>query len=114
MIVFLFSLLLNSFAVFITAKLLPGISINGLSTSLIVAVVIGLLNALIRPAIYALTLPVNILTMMIATLLISALVILVAGKIVEGFTVDSYLYALLFALILSIVNGIIHSFAFYY
>jgi putative membrane protein len=114
MIVLLFSLLLNSIAVFVTARVLPGVMIDSLGTSLVVAVLIGLLNTLIRPAIFALTLPVNILTMTLVTLILNTFVVVLAGKIVPGFFVHSYLYALLFALVLGIVNGFIHSFASYY
>lgn len=114
MIVFLFSFFLNGLAVFALAKLMPGVAIDAVGASLALAAAIGLINALIRPAIHAICLPVNILTVSIATFLISALVILFAAQFVPGFTVDSYLHTAIFALVLAIINGLVHSFAFYY
>lgn len=99
--------LINALIIFIAPKLLSGIQIADFATALITALVIGLLNAILKPILIFLTLPLTILTLGLFTFVISAILILLASKFVPGFTVTSFWYALLLSLILSIVNGII-------
>ncbi len=103
----LIRLVISTVAVFVTAYILPGIHLEGGWTkALIVAVVLGLVNAFIRPILLILTLPINILTLGLFTFVIMALMILLVGAIVPGFVVDNFWWALAFALIFSIINGL--------
>jgi putative membrane protein len=95
--------------VFGIAHFLPGVHVAGFYTSMIVAIVLGLLNIFIKPIMVLLTLPFTIVTLGLFLLVINALVILLCTKIVGGFTVDSFLVAMLFSIILSVLQSIAYS-----
>lgn len=98
--------LLSAIAIGITAYLLPGVHIEGGAvTVLVLAVVLGLINAILKPILKLLTLPITILTLGLFSLVINALLILLAARIVPGFMVDGFWWALLFSIVLSLVNG---------
>lgn len=96
--------LISAVIIFVLANVLPGIAVAGFVTALVVAVILGLVNAIIRPIILILTLPINILTLGLFTFVINALMVLLAAAIVPGFGVASFWWALLFSIILSVVN----------
>ena len=102
-------LLLNALAVFILADVLEGVSVNGYLGAVIVAIVIAILNVLVKPLLILLTLPVTIMPLGLFLLVINALIILLADKLVDGFGVSSFLTALLFSILLSILQSILHS-----
>jgi len=112
----LLKLVISAIAVLITDLLLPGVSLgdmgttNGLLTALLTAAVLGLLNALLKPILIFFTLPVTILTLGLFLLVINAVIVLIAAKLVSGFTVDSFWWALGFSLVLSVVQGILQGF----
>ncbi|HBU11118.1 MAG: hypothetical protein US57_C0028G0002 [Candidatus Moranbacteria bacterium GW2011_GWC2_37_73] len=101
---------LRALAIMITAYLLPGIVLKSFFVALIVAVVLGLFNTILKPILIILTLPITILTLGLFTLVINAGMIMLTSNIVDGFYVQSFWWALLFSLILSLVNAILHSF----
>lgn len=92
-------------AIAVAAWLLPGIHIAGIVPLLVLAIVLGGLNLFIRPILVVLTLPLTIVTLGLFALVINALLIMVAGAIVPGVTVDGFLWAVLFSIVLSIVRG---------
>lgn len=96
--------LASALAVFITAYVLPGVVVSGFMSALAAALIIGILNAIIRPILVILTLPINILTLGLFTLVINAGLIMLASKIVPGFVVQGFFWALMFSLVLSLVN----------
>jgi len=102
-------LLIRTLAVLITAYLLPGVELEGLWTALVVVVVLGLFNILVKPIIIVLTLPVNILTLGLFTLVINGLLVLLTSLMVKGFMVDSLWTGLLFSLLLTIINWFLNS-----
>jgi len=89
------------------AYFIPGVTVDGLKTALILAVVLGLINLIIKPILILVTLPVNILTLGLFTFVINALLILLASSIVKGFEVNGFLTALFFGIILSAINFIL-------
>lgn len=100
---------LRALAIMITAYLLPGVVLKGFFAALVVAVVLGLFNTVLKPILVILTLPINILTLGLFTLVINAGLIMLTSEIVSGFSVKSFWWALLFSLILWLVNTILHS-----
>jgi putative membrane protein len=102
--------LISALAVIISAYLLPGVTINGFFAALVVAVVLAAINLLIKPIILVLTLPINIVTLGLFTLVINAALVLLAAAIVPGFGVAGFWWALLFALVLSIVGAVLGQF----
>lgn len=100
----LVTLILNALAVFVTDYILSGVSLDSFKTSIIVAVVLGIVNTFLRPILNLLALPINILSLGLFSLVINALLVLLVAFLVEGFNVDGFLWALAFSLVLSIVN----------
>ncbi len=105
----LLTLILSTIAVFVAANILPGVHLAGFGTALIVAVVLAIINTLIRPLIFLLTLPINILTLGLFTFVIIGGLVLLVSAIVPGFQVDGFWWALAFALVLAIINGFLNS-----
>lgn len=111
MLFILLSLIMSTIAVYVTANILPGIHVDGWGTALVVAVILGFINAFIRPILFVLTLPINILTLGLFTFVILALCVILTTYIVPGFTVDGFWWALAFALVLTVISGFLSSFA---
>lgn len=105
---FLMSLLLGTIAVFVSAYILPGVKVEGWTTALVLAIVLGVINAFIRPVLLLLTLPINILTLGLFTFVIIALCVLLASYIVPGFHVDGFWWAMAFGVVLAIINSFIN------
>ena len=104
---FILRLLLTAVAAYAAAWLLPGVEITDAKTAIIVALVLALLNALIKPILILLTLPVTIVTMGLFLLVINILIIKWTDSLVGGFTVNGWFSALLFSLIVSLVTWIL-------
>ena len=105
----LMNLLISGLAVFISAYILPGVHVDGFVTALVAAVVLGIANILVKPILLILTLPITIITLGLFYFVINALIILLVAKIVPGFKVDGFWWALIFALVLSIVGSFLNS-----
>jgi putative membrane protein len=106
----LLRILLSALAVIILAKILPGVGVDSYWTAILVAVVLGLLNFIVKPILVILTLPVTILTFGLFLLIVNAIIILLADSLVSGFQVDGIWWALLFSLLLSVLQSILYSF----
>ncbi|MCU0652799.1 MAG: phage holin family protein [Candidatus Pacebacteria bacterium] len=102
------SWIVMAIAIVLSAYVLPGVTVSGFITALMVALVLGLVNAFIRPLVLVLTLPINILTLGLFTLVINALMIMLVSYIVPGFKVDGFWYALLFSIVLALVLYVLH------
>jgi putative membrane protein len=96
--------MLNALALFIVMKLVPGIQIDRFSDLLVATLVIGLLNAFLRPLVILLTLPVNILTLGLFTLVINGVMFYLAAHLVSGFHVTGFGAAFLAALLFSLFS----------
>ena len=101
-------LLISAVAVFVAARILPGVTVDGFGTALVVAVVLGLVNALLKPLLLLLTLPLNILTLGLFTFVIIGGLVELTAALVPGFHVASFWWALGFALVLSLINSVLH------
>lgn len=106
---FIINLLINGFAVFVTAYLLPGVHIKDFFTAILVSIVLGIANALVKPILVILTLPITIITLGIFYFVINGLLILLTSAIVPGFSVQNLWWAILFSVALSLVNWLLHS-----
>ena len=102
------NLFISSLAVFITGYLLPGVKIDNFTTAIVVAVVLGIVNIFLKPVLVLLTLPLTILTLGFFQFVINALLILLVSFLVPGFAVASFWWALLFSLIVSLINSFLH------
>ncbi|MEO8760668.1 MAG: phage holin family protein [Bacteroidia bacterium] len=110
---FIVKLILSTIAVLITAWLLPGVSIDGNSffTAFMIAVVLAFLNAVLKPILVFLTIPVTILTLGLFYLVINALIIIIAEHLVSGFHVSGFFTALFFSLVLSLIASVLDALA---
>jgi len=102
-------LLLTAVAVVILARILPGVAVDGYVSAIIVAVVLALLNLVVRPLLVLLTLPVTIITLGLFLLIINAIIILMADYFIDGFAVSNIWWALLFSLLLSFLQAVFNS-----
>ncbi len=100
----LLRLLLNAAALLLVAYLVPGFEVSGFGSAIIVAIVIGLVNAVIRPIILFFTLPITILTLGLFTLVINAILLWGVAGILEGFEIAGFTSALTGAVILWLVS----------
>lgn len=96
--------LLNAVALLLVAYLVPGFQVSGFYAALIAALVLGLANAIVRPILFLLTLPVTILTLGLFTFVINALMLWFTSSIVKGFDIASFQTALIGAVILWLVG----------
>ncbi|HRG51942.1 MAG TPA: phage holin family protein [Bacteroidia bacterium] len=108
---FIIKIIISTLAVLISSFLLPGVRIedNNFFTALLVAVVLAFLNAVVKPIMVVLTIPITIVSLGLFLIVINACIILLASKLVTGFHVDGFWWALLFSLILSMVTSILES-----
>ncbi len=98
--------IINGLAIYITAQIIEGIVIESFIASLFAALVLGLVNAVIRPVVSILTLPLNILTLGLFTLVVNGVMLWIVAGTVVGFTVENVFFAgILGALVLSIISG---------
>ena len=101
---------ISAIVIFAIAYFLPGVHVANFTSALIAALVIGIINAIIKPVLVILTLPINLLTLGLFTFVINAVLVLLASAIVPGFTVDGFLWALIFSVILSFISSLVHNF----
>lgn len=102
-------MIISSIAVYFTAWLLPGISVKSFGSAVIVAIVLGVLNALLKPVLQFISFPVTVLTLGLFLLVINTIIILIASALVNSFHVENFWWALLFSIIMSIVVNILES-----
>ncbi len=100
--------LVTTLAVLIAAYLLPGVSVKNFFAALLTALVLGLINAILRPILVILTLPLTVVTLGLFIFVINALLVLLTSAMVPGFEVHSFWWALLFSLLFSIVSFVLH------
>lgn len=94
-------------AVMISAYVIPGVRVDGFLVAVVVAVILTIVNFLVKPIVTLLTLPINILTLGLFNLVINAMMIMLVSSVVPGFFVASFGWAVLFGIVLSLVNGLL-------
>ena len=108
---FILKLLVSSLAVFFGAYILDGVYIEGFPTAILVAILLGFLNAFLKPILVILTIPITLLTFGLFLLAINAGIILLADYALSGFTVDSFFTAVLYSIIVSVITWILEAIA---
>lgn len=98
--------ILNAVSLLVVAYLLPGITVASFGSAMIAALVLGLLNTIVKPVLMFLTLPITIVTLGLFLIVINALVFWFAGSILKGFEVDGFWWALIGAVVYSIVSSL--------
>ena len=96
----------NALALLAVAYLLPGVRVEGLGAALIAALVLGLINTLLRPLLILLTLPVTVLSLGLFILVINGLLFWLAGSVLRGFEVSGFWVGMMGALLYSVLSSI--------
>jgi len=106
---FLIRLIISTLAVLITCYCLPGVYLDGFITAVIVAAVLGCLNAVVKPILILFSLPMVLFTFGLFLIVINTLIILLADHLIDGFKVGGFWHALFFSAVLSIVTSILNA-----
>ena len=99
--------LISTLAILVTAYVLPGVHVSGFVSAFVLAVILGVINTIIRPILILLTLPLTIFTLGLFALVINALLVMLASSIVPGFTIDGFLWAFVFGIVLAVVSFVL-------
>ncbi len=102
-------ILLTAVAVFILSYVLPGVAVADYWSAVIVAVVLGLLRIVVKPILVILTFPITVVTLGLFLLVINAIIIMMADYFIGGFAVKNFWWALIFSLLLSLLQSILYS-----
>lgn len=103
-------ILVTAILVMLIANFMPGVTVDSFITSIVVAIVLGLLNLFVKPILVLLTLPVTFITLGLFLLVINAAIIMLCDNLVTGFGVDSFWTALFFSIILSVLQSLTFAF----
>lgn len=103
----LMRIIVTSIVAFGLSYILTGVKIDSFWAAIILAIVLAILNAIVKPLLIFFTLPLTIVTLGLFLFVINALMILLADKLVDGFHVEGFWWALLFSLLLSIVTAVL-------
>jgi putative membrane protein len=101
--------LINAVALIAVAYLLPGVSVAGFGTALVAALILGLVNTVIRPVLVLLTLPVTILTLGLFIFVINGLLFWFVGSFIQGFVVAGFWWGVLGAIVYSLISWALSS-----
>lgn len=111
MVRFLMHWIGTALALFVCTKILPGVHVDSLQTLAVAALVLGFINAIVKPILLILTLPITILTLGLFYFVINGIAFGLAAAIVPGFGVDSIGWAILGALVVSLISWFVGAFA---
>lgn len=104
---FLLRIGVTALVAFALARVLKGIHVDTIWTALVFALVLAVLNVLVKPILILLTLPLTIVTLGLFLFVVNTLVVLLASRLVDGFSIRNFWWGLLFALVLSLVNTVL-------
>ncbi len=105
---FILNIIVTSVAVLLVANFLPGVYVDTFTTSLLVAIVLAFMNSIVKPILTVLTIPITIMSLGLFLIVINGVIILMTDKLIDGFEVKGFWWALLFSFILSITTGILN------
>jgi putative membrane protein len=103
--------LIAALTLLVVTKLVPGFVVDSFYAALVVAIVLGLINAVIRPVLLLITLPINLLTLGLFTFVVNALMLQLAATIVKGFEVDGFGAALIGAVVMWLIGALVERMA---
>jgi len=98
----------SAMIVMLLSKIIPGVSISGFWSAMILVFVLALLNTIVKPLLILFTIPVTFFTLGLFLLVINAAIIIMASKLVDGFIVEGFWPALLFSLLNAAANSVIN------
>ncbi|MFC3158628.1 putative membrane protein [Chryseobacterium arachidis] len=102
-------LLITAVVAYLLTWILPGVHFTGFGGAIIFAIVLGILNLIVKPILNLFGLPLTIITLGLFTLVINAIIILMADYFIDSMAVDGFLWAFVFSILLSIVTSLANS-----
>jgi putative membrane protein len=106
---FIIRIIVSAIVAFGLSYILKGVHINQFTTALLLALVLAVLNAIVKPILVILTLPITIITFGLFLFVINAIIILLASDLIKGFSVDGFWWALIFSFLLSIITSVLYN-----
>ena len=106
----IFNWLINAAALYATTQVIPGVRVAGLENLLVAAIAIGLINAIIRPILRFVTMPITVLTLGLFYFVLNGALFYLAAHFTPGFELDSFASAILGGIVMSIVATVLHLF----
>lgn len=103
----LIKLIILTLSVYVAASIIPGVTIDSVNSLLVVSLVLGAVNAFIKPILVLLTLPLTIVTLGLFLLVLNGALVLLVGSIVPGFHVGSFLSAVFFSIVVSLISSLL-------
>jgi len=97
----------NTLSIFTASYLLNGVHVDSLSTALIIAIILAILNVTLKPFLVLITFPITLLSFGLFLIVINVIVFRIASSLVSGFYIDGFLWALMYSILVSIVNGVL-------
>ena len=107
MLGFILKFLLTAVLVYGLSRILPGVTLDGVGSAAVLVVVLGILNAVVKPVLSFLSFPINVLTLGLFSLVINVVIIKLADYLMSSFDVHGFLNTLLFSLGLAVVNTVV-------
>lgn len=104
----LVNLILSAIALLVVTYFVPGFHVASFTTALVVALILGIINAFIKPVLLILTLPITIVTLGLFTFVLNAIILLLVSRFVPGFTINGFVPALIGAVVLWLISIVIH------
>ena len=105
---FLARLLLNGIAIIVAAWLVPGLDLSGPGSALVAGVILGFVNAIVRPVLFLLTLPLTLVTLGLFIFVLNAACLALTAALIPGFTIDGFIPALIGSLVVSVVSWMLN------
>ena len=106
---FLVKIIVTAFAVVIGSYFMPGVMVADFLTAIVVAFVLGILNAILKPLLIVLTIPVTVLTLGLFLLVINAFIIMLTAHFINGFDVSSFGIAIIFGILLAVITWLLEA-----
>jgi putative membrane protein len=101
-------LIVNALSIFIVSYLLSGIYVDSIWTALIVALILSILNVTLKPLLILLTIPITILTFGLFLIVVNVIILMTVDYLLAGFGIDGFFWAIIFSVLVSIVNSILY------
>ena len=103
----LIKIFVNTLSIFIASYLLNGVHVDSLSTALVIAIILAVLNVTVKPFLILITFPLTLLSFGLFLIVINVIVFMIASGLVNGFYIDGFLWALVYSVLISVVNSVL-------
>lgn len=100
-------IIISTISIMAVGYILPGVVVSSVYIAFVVAIILALLNSIVKPILIILTLPITIITLGLFLLVINGIIVLIANHFIDGFSVSSLFIAIIFSILVSLINGLL-------